>query len=66
MKLSALLRPHGWHRAPTATFDLADVIPGSRWLVCETTACAHLTRRHTPTTTGYRCTTCGTTKGAQP
>lgn len=65
MKLAALLRPHGRHRAPVAEFDPAALVPGTRWLVCDTTTCAHLTRRHTPTTTGYRCTTCGTTKGDQ-
>ncbi|WP_393057672.1 hypothetical protein [Streptomyces sp. LN549] len=67
MRLPALLRSHGRHRAPApaATFDTAPPVPGTRWLVCDTTACAHLTRRHTPTTTGYRCTDCGTTKGDQ-
>jgi hypothetical protein len=66
VRLPALLRPHGRHRsAPVAAFDLTAVIPGTRWLVCDTTTCGHLTRRHTPTTTGYRCTTCGTTKGDQ-
>lgn len=66
MRLPALLRPHGRHRAtPAAAFSMTDLVPGTRWLVCDTTACAHLTRRHTPTTTGYRCTTCGTTKGQE-
>ncbi|MFJ4852429.1 hypothetical protein [Streptomyces sp. NPDC088730] len=48
---------------PVATFDLSTLAPGTRWLVCETTTCAHLTRRHTPAGTGYRCTTCGILKG---
>lgn len=65
MKLTSLLRPHGRHRVAVATFDLATLVPGTRYLVCDTTTCAHNTRRHTPTTTGYRCTTCGTTKEAQ-
>ena len=65
MKLPAVIRPHGRHRAAPAAFNITDLVPGTRWLVCDTTTCAHLTRRHTPTNTGYRCTTCGTTKGDQ-
>ena len=61
MRLPALHRRPA--PAPVAEFDLTALAPGTRWLVCKTTACAHLTRRHTPTTTGYRCTTCGTLKG---
>ncbi|MFI8865311.1 hypothetical protein ACIGNW_00105 [Streptomyces sp. NPDC053707] len=44
---------------------MADVVPGSRFLVCDTTACAHGARRHIPTGTGYRCTSCQTLKGDQ-
>lgn len=63
MKLSALLRHRPAPVVPVAEFDLTALIPGTRWLVCDTTACARLTRRHTPAGTGYRCTTCGTLKG---
>lgn len=45
-----------------ATFQ--QIPPGARWLVCDTTACAHLTTRHEPDRDGYRCTGCGTIKGA--
>ena len=67
MRLPRLLRPRGRHRAPAAaTFTPHGVLDGSRWLVCDTTACAHLTRRHTPTHHGWECTDCHTQKGAQP
>ncbi|KOT47129.1 MULTISPECIES: hypothetical protein [Streptomyces] len=48
--------------ADTAVFDV--VPPGSRWLVCDTTTCAHLTTRHVPDGSGYRCTGCDTLKEA--
>ncbi|MEU7596405.1 hypothetical protein AB0B79_25745 [Streptomyces sp. NPDC039022] len=50
-------------RATAARFE--EVPPGTRWLVCDTTACAHLTTRHVPDGDGYRCTGCGALKGAQ-
>lgn len=65
MKLPRILRSRGRHRAPAATFTPHGVLDGSRWLRCDTTACAHLTRRHTPDGTGYRCTDCHTLKGDQ-
>ena len=66
MRLRNPLRPTGRHRAAQAqAFSMTNLVPGTRWLVCDTTACAHLTRRHTPTATGYRCTTCHTIKGEQ-
>lgn len=49
----------------TATFTPLGVLDGARWLVCDTTACAHLTRRHTPAGTGWECTDCHTLKGDQ-
>lgn len=64
MRLPRLLRPRGRHRAPAAaTFTPHGVLDGSRWLVCDTTACAHLTRRHTPAHPGWECTDCHTLKG---
>ncbi|MCX5112179.1 hypothetical protein OOK13_40410 [Streptomyces sp. NBC_00378] len=48
-----------------ATFSPTGVLDGARWLVCDTTTCAHLTTRHTPHGTAYQCTRCGTTKGDQ-
>ncbi|MFD7066105.1 hypothetical protein ACFV97_02595 [Streptomyces sp. NPDC059913] len=51
--------------APTATFSPTGITDGTRWLVCDTTVCAHLTTRHTPTSTGWECTRCHTTKGDQ-
>ncbi|GCD38017.1 hypothetical protein OEIGOIKO_05827 [Streptomyces chrestomyceticus JCM 4735] len=48
--------------ADTAVF--AAVPPGARWLVCDTTVCAHLTTRHVPDGGKYRCTGCDTIKGA--
>ncbi|WP_326700238.1 hypothetical protein OG909_24900 [Streptomyces sp. NBC_01754] len=51
--------------APVPAFTLADLVPGTRWLACHTTTCAHNATRHTPHGTGYQCTTCGTTKGDQ-
>ncbi|MFB7007861.1 MULTISPECIES: hypothetical protein [unclassified Streptomyces] len=48
-----------------ATFSPIGVLDGARWLVCDTTTCAHLTTRHTSATTGWKCTRCGTTKGDQ-
>ncbi|MFH8752988.1 hypothetical protein ACH4GK_17665 [Streptomyces rimosus] len=49
--------------ADTAVFE--EIPPGARWLVCDTTTCAHLTTRHVPDGGGYRCTGCDTFKGAQ-
>ncbi|MFC9753009.1 hypothetical protein [Streptomyces sp. NPDC056921] len=49
----------------TATFSPTGVLDGARWLVCDTTTCAHLTRRHTPVPTGWQCTKCDTVKGDQ-
>ncbi|MFF2405755.1 hypothetical protein [Streptomyces sp. NPDC058092] len=46
-----------------AVFSPVGVLDGARWLVCDTTTCAHLTRRHTPTGSTWTCTVCGTTKG---
>jgi hypothetical protein len=66
VRLPALFRSHGRHRAPApaATFDTAP--PGTRWLVCDTTTCAHNHPRHIPQADGtWLCTGCGTTKGDQ-
>jgi hypothetical protein len=68
MRLPALLRPHGRHRAtppPAPEFRLADLVPGTRWLVCDETRCGHMTTRHLPTPAGWTCTGCQTTKGDQ-
>ena len=51
--------------APVTPFTLARLVPGTRYLVCDTTQCAHNTRRHIPAGTGYRCTSCQTLKGDQ-
>ncbi|ROQ69207.1 hypothetical protein EDD93_3704 [Streptomyces sp. 840.1] len=64
MKLLAFLRRRP-APAATATFTPHGVLDGARWLVCETTACAHLTRRHTPAGHGWECTDCHTHKGDQ-
>lgn len=58
------VRPAGRHRAAPAPV-LPD--PGTVWLRCDSTRCAHLTTRHLPTgEDSYRCTSCGTTsEGAQ-
>ncbi len=52
--------------ASAATFTPHGITTGARWLRCDTTTCAHLTRRHTPTTHGWECTDCHTLKGDQP
>ncbi|KPL29090.1 hypothetical protein JI76_28650 [Streptomyces anulatus] len=56
------------HRRPAATaaFSPVGIQAGTRWLRCDDLHCAHLTTRHTPHGTGYRCTQCGTVKGDQP
>ncbi|MEU0634411.1 hypothetical protein [Streptomyces sp. NPDC005989] len=57
-----------FRRRPTpaaAQFSPIGVLDGARWLVCDTTTCAHLTTRHTPHGDTYQCTRCGTTKGDQ-
>ncbi|OKI04954.1 hypothetical protein A6A06_09685 [Streptomyces sp. CB02923] len=48
-------------RLDTAVFE--EIPPGTRWLVCDTTACAHLSTRHVPDGDGHRCTGCDTVKG---
>lgn len=64
-RLPRLFRSRGRHRAaPTSTCISHGQLDGSRWLVCDTPACAHLTRRHTPTHQGWECTDCHTVKGA--
>lgn len=50
---------------PVSPFTLTRLVPGTRWLVCATTTCAHTTTRHIPAGTGYRCTSCQTLKGDQ-
>ncbi|MBT2505121.1 hypothetical protein J7I98_04260 [Streptomyces sp. ISL-98] len=65
LHIPALLRPHGRHRAAPAPV-FVDLLPGTRWLVCDTTTCAHLTTRHHPQPDGaWRCGRCGRTKGEQ-
>jgi hypothetical protein len=63
VRLPRLLRPRGRHRAPTATFTPHGALDGTRWLVCETTTCGHLTTRHQPAHPGWTCTDCHTLKG---
>lgn len=63
MKLPRILRRRP---APTPAFSPAGHLDGARWLRCDEPHCAHLTTRHTPHGTGYRCTGCGHLKGDQP
>lgn len=60
MKLPRLLR----RRPVPAVFSPVGIQAGTRWLRCDKTPCAHLTTRHVPDGTGYRCTDCGHLKGA--
>ncbi|MEU7597327.1 hypothetical protein AB0B79_30485 [Streptomyces sp. NPDC039022] len=46
------------HRRTADTAMFEEIPPGARWLACDTTACAHLTTRHVPDGSGYRCTGC--------
>jgi len=46
-------------------FTLTRLVPGTRWLVCDTTTCAHTTTRHIPRGARYLCTSCQTLKGDQ-
>lgn len=50
---------------PVTPFTLARLVPGTRYLVCDNPQCAHITTRHIPAGTGYRCTNCQTLKGDQ-
>lgn len=60
------IHAHGRHRAaPVAEFSPAELVPGTRWLVCDTTTCAHNTTRHIPHGIGWTCVACGTHKGDQ-
>jgi uncharacterized protein (DUF2237 family) len=66
MRLPAILRPRGRHRAvPTPAPAFTALEPGARWLVCDTTTCGHMTTRHLPADGGYRCSGCNTFKGEQ-
>jgi hypothetical protein len=67
MRLPAILRPRGQHRAPRTPAPFKSSLPdGGRWLVCGATACANLSRPHAPGPNGtWTCTSCGTTKGEQ-
>ncbi|MFF2189283.1 hypothetical protein [Streptomyces sp. NPDC058155] len=53
------------HQAPNvAKFTAPE--PGTRWLACHTTRCAHMTTRHRPAADGtWTCTGCGTTTGGE-
>lgn len=59
------LRPTGQHRAtPPPAPVFTETEPGTRWLVCDTTRCAHLTTRHTPLADfKWQCTGCDHIKG---
>ncbi|WP_228988625.1 hypothetical protein [Streptomyces sp. DH8] len=60
MKLLAFFR-----RRPAPTpFSPVGITAGTRWLCCDELPCGHLATPHTPDGTGYRCTQCGTVKGA--
>jgi len=50
---------------PVTPFTLALLVPGTRYLVCDTTTCAHTTTRHIPRGARYLCTSCQTLKGDQ-
>lgn len=66
MRLPALLRPHGRHRAPTAPYQATEINPGLRHLVCDSPVCRHLHPPHAPRTDGtWLCLGCGLTKGDQ-
>ncbi|MEE1774486.1 hypothetical protein PUR34_41525 [Streptomyces sp. JV185] len=51
----------------TAEVSAVPLEPGTRWLVCDSPACGHMTTRHTPATAPrtWACTWCGDTKGDQ-
>ncbi|MFD4855075.1 hypothetical protein [Streptomyces atratus] len=51
----------------TAEVGTAELVPGTRWLVCDATICGHMTTRHIPAATPrtWSCTWCGNTKGDQ-
>lgn len=62
--LSSLARPHGRHRATAAPAPaFTEPQSGIRWLVCDTTTCAHLTQPHTPQPDGTWACVCGDIKG---
>ncbi len=67
LRIPSVIRPRGRHRAtppPAPVFTVPE--PGTRWLVCDTTRCAHLTRRHLPLSIGqWQCTDCDHIKGEQ-
>jgi hypothetical protein len=48
--------------APAADRSFAVVQPGTRWLVCDTTVCGHMTVRHVPVRDGFRCLGCDQVK----
>ncbi|TXS78655.1 hypothetical protein EAO76_09850 [Streptomyces sp. sk2.1] len=52
----------------TAEVSRTEIVPGTRWLVCDDPACGHMTTRHLPAATPrtWACTWCGTVKGDQP
>ncbi|MGW0552328.1 hypothetical protein [Streptomyces altiplanensis] len=63
LRIPSVIRPRGRHRATPA---FTDVEPGTRWLVCDSTRCAHLTRTHLPLPDGtWQCTGCNHIKGEQ-
>ncbi|MBT2508861.1 hypothetical protein J7I98_23830 [Streptomyces sp. ISL-98] len=65
LHIPSVIRPRGRHRATPAPAAFVDPQPGTRWLRCDTTTCAHLTRPHTPEPDGaWTCTSCGTTTPA--
>lgn len=61
--LTASLVKHATHRRRQVTPPAPPARPTGLWLVCKTTACAHMTRLHDPSPTGPVCRTCGDTKG---
>lgn len=74
--IGRLLAPAGPVRAAHARAEAARRLDagvfteppaGTRWLVCDATACAHLTTRHTPTALGaYECAECGHIQKGDP
>lgn len=60
---AARLAPAARPAESEATFT--EPAPGTRYLVCDTTRCGHMTRPHLPQPDDtWRCANCGDSKGA--
>ncbi|MDQ3028984.1 MAG: hypothetical protein M3R09_02920 [Actinomycetota bacterium] len=66
LRIPSVIRPRGRHRATPAPAVFVDPQPGTRWLRCDNTHCAHMTTRHHPQPNGgWKCGGCGDIKGEQ-